>query len=346
MTADQTSEMPARSGQRKTVNLDLLRGWSDAQDPRLRRSHKLPTIARLIAVDGGEEAVITLHGPDVYIGRFHPQAGPVDIVPTQLADHEIYKFAAPHARFTYTDGDWVLVSTAPNGVVEIDGKRVRDVGLRNHLPIGARVRLGVVEFVFEQGPSTFQEWTEARNALLESSEGPTLFLKRAGSLAGPTFRLRRDVSNVIGRRFPDPLAIGADWPIADQPDWNLSGLHDHEAKFIGFRHAEIRSAENDEWTITPISLRQRTYLNRVEIVGQTPLLPGDEIGLGSVLFHFHHPADLEASTDHRTAELPAVVDWQREHTSPELEPVPPTPEEDPPGEPPENDDDLFGGGDD
>jgi hypothetical protein len=322
VTVDETSEMPTRSDSQQSINLDQMRGWSDAPDPRLRRSHELPVIARLVAIDGGGGAQMPLHGPDIYIGRFHPQAGPVDIIPTQLADHEIYKFAAPHVRLSYDDGDWVLVSTAPNGIVEIEGERVEEVGIRHHLPIGARIRLGVVEFEFEQGPATYDEWLDARKELLEASDGPTLFLKRSGAIAGPSFRLRADRSNVVGRRFPDPAAIGAAWPSHRQPDWNLSGLWDQETKFVGFRHAEF-TCDGDEWTIKPISLRQRTYLNRVEIVGETPLLPGDEIGLGSVLLHFHHPADLAASTDHRTAELPAVVDWQREHTSPDLDPVPP-----------------------
>ena len=345
MTADETSEMPVRSGPRNAVNLDHMRGWSDVPDPLLREAHALPTIARLVA-DGDDGSVIPLHGPDVYIGRFHPQAGPVDIVPTQLADHEVYKFAAPHARLSYDDGDWVLVSTAPNGIVEIEGKRVGEVGIRHHLPIGARIRLGVVDFTFEQGPATFDDWFDTRKEALAKADGPILYLKRNGSLAGPTFRLRADGPNVIGRRFPEPAAVGADWPIHSQPDWNLSGLWDHESKFIGFRHAELRS-DGEEWSITPISLRQRTYLNRVEIVSETALLPGDEIGLGSVLFHFHHPADIAASADPRTAELPTVVDWEREHTSPELEPVPRRDQEPADAGKPtkSNEDDLFGGDD-
>ena len=47
----------------------------------------------------------------------------------------------------------------------------------------------------------------------------------------------------------------------------------------------------------------------------------DEVSHIWVLFHFHDPKDVAASTHRHTAELPAVVNWREEHTNQRLEAV-------------------------
>lgn len=289
-------------------DLDVLRGWRENCDPHLCAPHKVPPLAELIYDHGTSSLCVGIHGPDVYIGRFHPQHGPVDLLVEGLEDHELYKISAPHARISYGEGrEWFVRPLSPSSFTYINDRLLSDTRERYPLQGGDMLRLGVVPFKFQLTSLGFETWREKQKALLLAVESPSLFLMRAGAVCGPHYVLPIDKPTVVGRSFPEALAEGK-----KQPDWDLAGLRDEERKHIGLRHAEIW-CEGQDWFLLPMSARQRTFVNRVEVTGVTPLMPGDEVGLGPVLFHFHHPSNIKASTDRRTVELPAILNWREEH---------------------------------
>jgi len=270
--------------------------------------HRVPALASLVYDRSGNPLQINIHGPDVYVGRFHPQHGPVELLMEGLDDHELYKVSAPHARISLGDGKaWFVRPLSPSSFTYINDRLLSDTRERYPLAHGDVLRLGVVPFEFEVQDLEFETWREQQKELLLALEEPSIFLMRAGAVCGPHFILSKSERSVIGRSFPERLAAGQ-----HQADWDLSGLKDEERKHIGLRHAEIW-CEDDDWYILPTSPRQRTYVNRIEVTGVTPLMPGDEIGLGAVLFHFHHPSNIRASTNRRTVELPAILNWREEH---------------------------------
>jgi len=305
------------------IDLDVLRGWHERRDPTLTAAHALPALATLVLShpDGRTRALFELHGPETYIGRYHPQHGPVDLILTGLRDHEIYKLSAPHVRLTLEErGQWMVRPMSPAAITELDGQPLHDT--RRSVPIedGAKLRLGATEFAFEKTDVDYGSWLEAKKELLVAVEQPALFLCRSGGPCGPRIGLDPDAETVVGRSFPTETELPSkSWSQTEQPDWDLAGVYEHERKFIGFRHAAFKVVDGDQWVVDPITVRQRTYVNRVEISGATPLMPGDEVGMGSVLFHFHDPSNIRASTESRTAELPTVVNWQEEHAGPSSE---------------------------
>lgn len=266
--------------------------------------------------------MISLHGPETYVGRYHPQNGPADVILEGLDDHEVYRLSAPHVRLQMnTRGDWTVRPLTPAAVTQLNGTTLADTRQQFALQSGDVLRLGTVDFEFKTTGVSYDDWLEQKKSILVDTNETTLFLKRAGGICGPRVTAPRDGRVVLGRSFPlrDELSVGP-WRIEAQPDWNLAGLYEWERKFIGFRHAMLQMID-DQWHIEPLSVRQRTFVNRLEISARTPLMPGDEIGLGSVLFHFHDPSDIRRSTETHTAELPAVVNWREENTSPRVQPI-------------------------
>lgn len=305
-------------------DLDILRGWKEVGDEELRGTHCLPALGLLVRRDqnGGRQEV-ALHGPESYVGRYHPQNGPVDVILNGLDDHEIYRLSAPHVRIVMTErGDWAVRPMTPAAVTELNGTALTDTRQQYAIRTGDTLRLGAVDFEFRTTGVKYDEWLERKKKALIDVNETSLFLKRAGGICGPRVVAHKGSKVVLGRSFPQPqeLSVGP-WRAEAQPDWNLAGLWEWERKFIGFRHASLVQID-DQWYIEPLSLRQRTFVNRLEITTATALMPGDEVGLGSVLFHFHDPSDIRRSTESHTAELPAVVNWREEHTSPRLQPIP------------------------
>jgi hypothetical protein len=241
---------------------------------------------------------------------------------TGMTDHEIYKLSAPHVRLVMSPrGDWSVRPMTPAAHTELNGTVLIDTRQQYALQNDDRLVLGALEFEFRTSGVTYDEWLKAKKEILLNEDETCVFLMRAGGICGPSIVVPKGARIVIGRSFPkrEDLSSGP-WRGESQPDWNLAGLQEWERRFIGFRHAALVQVD-DQWYIEPISVRQRTFVNRLEITGTTALMPGDEIGLGSVLFHFHDPSDIRASTESHTAELPAVVNWREEHTDPRLEPI-------------------------
>ena len=318
------SNLTDRDGEDLVFDLDVLRGWKEVRDENLRTDHILPPVAHLICrhPDGGVRHEFAIHGPETYIGRYHPQNGPVDLILSGMTDHEVYKLSAPHVRIVMSDrGDWSVRPMTPAAHTELNGTVLVDTRKQYTLRNEDRLMLGAVEFEVRASGVTYDEWLGAKKDILLNEDETCIFLMRAGGICGPSIVAPKGARIVLGRSFPrkGDLSLGP-WRGEEQPDWNLAGLYEWERRFIGFRHAALVQVD-EQWYIEPISQRQRTFVNRVEISGTTPLMPGDEIGLGSVLFHFHDPSDIRASTESHTAELPAVVDWREEHTDPRVEPI-------------------------
>ena len=301
-------------------DLDVLRGWSEARSTELDSEHILPALATLTAFhpDGTERTTIGLHGTEVYLGRFHPQQGPVDVLLSQFEDHEIYRFSAPHARFILERNQWYVKPSSPVCTTELNGTPLLDTRQQYPIEDGDEVTLGCIDFLFRISEISFDDWLEAKKQAFKKVRETALFLVRHGGVCGPTFPLGDRDRVVVGRNFP---VLRPGWEQEEQPDWNLAGVTEHERKFIAFRHISL-SRQDKDWVIEPLTGRQRTYVNRLEITGPTTLMPGDEIGLGSVLLHFHDPSQFDASTQRRTAELPTVVNWH-EGTNPKLQPLEP-----------------------
>ncbi|MFP4598848.1 MAG: FHA domain-containing protein [Persicimonas sp.] len=304
------------------IDLNILRGFSERIEPSLRREHRLPALARLVGV--GADRDETIHGPDVLMGRYHPQYGPVDIIPRGLRDHENYRMGAPHLHLTLEDDGWVLRTVSP-GVRTLIGERVVELPNRPHrLQEGDVITTGQVRYRFETSGVSMQEWKQARAALFseaESSEagGPALFLCRRGGPCGPHLRLGADEPLVVGRSFPADEAFAAKkpWHGKSQPSWDLAGLYEAERKFVAFLHARLEPRDG-QWQVLPMAARRKTFVNRLEIIDRTPVSSGDELALGSVLFVVHDPRDTGHS-QHRSIEPPVVIDWQ-EGSTPILDP--------------------------
>lgn len=305
-------------------DLDVLRGWKEVHDEVLRGEHALPALAVLVCrePDRSVRYEFRIHGPETYVGRYHPQNGPVDIILAGLEDHEVYKLSAPHIRLVMSErGNWTLRPMTPAAITKLNGRPLMDARQTESLVNGDVITLGTLEFEFKTTGVSYDEWLEVKKAILVGEDETGLFLMRAGGICGPSIIAPRGGRIVLGRSFPGrgDLSTGP-WRGEEQPDWNLAGLWEWERKFIGFVHAAITEID-EQWYIEPLSVRQRTFVNRLEVSATTALMPGDEIGLGSVLMHFHDPSDIRASTHSHTAELPAVVNWREEHTNPRVAPL-------------------------
>ncbi len=281
--------------------LNLIRGWNESIDEELNKKHALPSLGTLVF----GERKLEIHGPEVYLGRFHPQQGPVDILFTDFEDHEIYKFAAPHVRLILEKKQWYLRSKAPNCWTSINGQELDHTSPRVPISTGDVIKVGCVDFVFHSHLEDLELWLKEKKAIFRSETETSLFLKRDGGVCGPRFVLGNLKEAVIGRAFDPKYAAKLDLA---QPDWDLSSLKDFERKFIGFRHISFLR-DGPDWTVRVLSHRQKVYVNRRAITDSVLLMAGDEVALGNVAFHFHDPSNFEASTSKRTSELPESIDW-------------------------------------
>lgn len=292
------------------VDLDALRGWTEKRDPRLQMAHRLPVFAELLELDekGTPCFRISLHGPDLLLGRFQSQYAPVDLSFSHLLDHQSYRLGAPHAHLSHDGDHWELQALSPRRRTCIAGEELSHLHEATPIDDGDVLTFGVTRFEFRTAGITVEQWRQAERNLLDEADKATLFLKRRGGLCGPVCSLPDAEPLVLGRTFPEPgvLPNTKDWPEADEANWDLSGLHDYERKHIAFRHALI-ARDRNRWTIRPLCTRQRTFVNRISISGQVPIDSGDEIGLGSVLFRFYDP---DANGDQSQPQhVPTVVDW-------------------------------------
>lgn len=313
-----------RDAEDLVFDLDVLRGWKEVHDEGLRAEHALPALAVLVCrnPDRTVRYEFRIHGPETYVGRYHPQNGPVDIIMAGLDDHEVYKLSAPHIRLVMSErGAWTVRPMTPAAITKLNGRPLMDARQTVALTHSDVLTIGALDFEFKTTGVSYDAWLDAKKAILVGEDETGLYLMRAGGICGPSVIVPRGGRIVLGRSFPlrGDLASGP-WRAEEQPDWDLAGLWEWERKFIGFIHAALVEVD-DQWYIEPVSLRQRTFVNRLEVTAPTALMPGDEVGLGSVLLHFHDPADIHASTHSHTAELPAVVNWREEHTNPRLEPI-------------------------
>jgi len=281
--------------------LDLIRGWKEPVDPDLSKQHALPPLATFVS--GSNR--LNIYGTEVYLGRFHPQQGPVDLLFYNFEDHEIYKFAAPHVRLVLERNQWYLRPKAPNCWTSVNGVELGSTSIRTPISTGDTIRIGCVDFVFEDHSQQLKRWLEKKKELFRSATQTTLFLKRGGEICGPRFLLGDLKKVILGRSFNPVYEKKYGY---QQPDWNLSSLLDVERKFIAFRHLAF-FRDGPEWTVESLSTRQKVYINRRELSSTGLLTPGDEISLGNVCFHFHDPSNFEASTTRKTADLPAAIDW-------------------------------------
>lgn len=304
--AEERSVSPVES----VVDLDVLRGWSEDRDPTLQAPHRLPALAELVQLDddGDPARRYTIHGPELLLGRFQSQYAPIDLSFSALRDHESYRLGAPHAHLSFENEQWKLQALSPRCETRVDGDVISHLHNPRAIDDETIVELGVTRFVFRTDHTGFDAWRKARRNLLDPIDQPALFLKRSGGICGPHCLLEPSQSQVVGRSFPEPgqLPDTGSWPEPDPEMWDLSGVYDHERKHIAFRHALI-TMHRDRWTIRPLSSRQQTYVNRIAISGRAPLEGGDEVGLGSVLFRFHHPQ--QAADTEQPQHVPAVIDW-------------------------------------
>ena len=309
------------------VDLDALRGWRERRAPALRSAHLLPGLARLVRLTPGPGSgpegprqAWAIHGPEVLLGRYHTTHGPVDLGLEGLLDHELYRLGAPHLRLKLHErGHWRVMTLSPSARTELNGAALAQTQREHDLVDGDVLTVGVVALRFEVQPEADRaRWMRLREDVLRTEERPALFLKRAGGICGPRHALDGPEGAVIGRAFPEAasLARPRHWAAHREPDWDLSGSREHERRYIAPRHVALRPIHDHDWEIHPLSERQRTFVNRVEITEPRALVPGDEIGLGTVLFHFHHPQAAEPSRRH-TIRLPHIVDWHHERAAPE-----------------------------
>jgi hypothetical protein len=294
------------------IDLDVLRGWREEIDPELRADHALAPLARLVSLDG--EQVETIHGPDILVGRYLPQHGPVDVILGGLQDHQNYRLGAPHLHLTLEDAQWRVRSVSPGARTLVDGEELLHGGGHGDLESGSEITLGQVRYRFERSGLELDEWDHARTQLLNNADGPSLFLCRRGGPCGPRVRLDEASTVVVGRSFPNRTTLAGEqsWDGRTAPDWNLAGLYEAERKFIAFEHAHFESVDG-AIELTPVTSRRKTFVNRLEIIDTTPLSFGDEIALGSVIFYLHEPND-DATPERKAIEPPAVIDWQEGST--------------------------------
>lgn len=306
------------------VNLDVLRGWSQTIDPQLQRPHALPALAQLVHLDSGH--VEPLHGPDLLIGRYYPPNGPVDIVLSALQEHERYRLGAPHLQLTLDEaGQWRASHLAPGTGTGVGARWFEDYNQQHPVNDGDILTLGCARYRFEQQDVALSAWKKACMALLKKAQKPALFLCRSGAPCGPMVELSPDTTRVIGRTLPPSgdRTVRTPWDHSahhpGQPDVDLAGLYPGEAQSISFLHAAIRPAQPPDaevhapegaasFRVTPISTRQKTFVNRQEISDSATLQHGDELALGSVFFYLHSP---EQTLQIARAPLrpPALIDW-------------------------------------
>ncbi len=300
--------------------LDVLRGWREIRDRELLAPHALPALAALIQIDSetGMLDRIEIHGPDVILGRFQPQHGPVDLVPGNLRDHENYRLGVPHLYVRHDETGWgvrVLTTASPTYLA---GEKLAETDRYYRVNHGDELKLGVARFVFESCDKSLERWQYVRTEMLSDVTGPALFLKKNGGICGPFLRLNSEKLSVIGRTSPRKGDIPGTqgWLWADALEWDLAGLDERDRKFIGFRHARL-SYDEGHWWIEPMSQRQWTYVNRVRVRVLTRLAAGDEVGLGTILFYFHdgQSAEESVSLDRERIELPEVLTWNDGHVS-------------------------------
>ena len=294
------------------VDLDAVRGWAEPRDPSLDAAHALPPLLSLESPDGAHQS---LHGPRALIGRFSPHHGPVDLTPMHLYDHELYRLSAPHALLELTSSGWTARSVSPRVVTAISGRELR-LGAALPLVTGDTLTLGVHTWRVTAHEDARARWERAREELLGADLEPSLFLSRFGAICGPRHILSGRRPHVLGRAFSlDGHAAPA------QPDWDLCGLPERERRYVAFRHAELRPVGARDWEVASLGARQRVYVNRVAVDDEPVLLtPGDEVGLGAITFLFHNPLH-EAPLERAEPDLPEVVDWDRDHTSPRQRPL-------------------------
>ena len=292
------------------VDLDVLRGWRESRDPRLRQSHEIPVLAELVQLSDSDRPLYHygVYGTDVLLGRFQSQYAPVDLHFPHLEDHQLYRLGAPHAHLSFDEDGWQIQAISPASDTLVNQQVLRDLHVSHYLTDGDIVTLGAARFRFHPSKMPIAHWQEERARLLSQVNEPALFLKRQGCVCGPFCRLSQDSPVILGRSFPEPgvLPGTGSWPKPDAMRWDLSGLYDFERRYVGFRHASI-GLRKGRWMIEPLSNRQRTFVNRIAISGAIALESGDEIALGSVLFRFHHPHRTIDSS--RPRHVPAVLDW-------------------------------------
>jgi hypothetical protein len=295
------------------VDLDVLRGWRERRDTALQAEHALPALAWLVHIDrdGSIIARHPIHGPDSLLGRYHAQYAPVDVVFSSLRDFESYKIGAPHLHLICEgEGRWACRPLSPLAHTWLNGALIEHGKQLHRLASGDNLRLGAAKFIFEQDRTSLARWQDRRREVLRQARRASLFLMRHGAVCGPYFELDDTRSCVIGRTSPSPgdLPGTQHWETPPALDWDLAGLHDRERKHIAFRHIKIGFSNTGQWMVEPLSRRQATFVNRVAITGPTPLSTGDEIGLGSMIFYFHHPSR-STPLKERPGEVPPIADW-------------------------------------
>ena len=314
------------------IDLDVLRGWDEHDDEALRQKHRLPALARLVRLDGPSAGrVEPVCGPEVLMGRYHPQHGPVDLMFEGLEDYELYRLGAPHLHLSMDDeAQWKLRAISPSVDTRVNGTLIDHPAGSHPIEHQDELSLGRIQFRFETADISLSSWEQARLELLEEVESPALFLLRRGGPCGPFKVLDERTPSMVGRSFPAPGSLPGrhSWDSVPPPDWDLAGLYEFERKYIGFEHIGIEY-DGDQWQIEPLSTRRKTFVNRHEILEPTALASGDEIALGTVLLVFHEPA-AEVQPARKGIEPPAVVDWQ-EGSTPILDEAPDEPAE--PAEP-------------
>src|SRR5690554_3724779 len=142
--------------------LDVLRGWREVHDLNLSALHALPVLAALVQMDSEmvELDRIEIHGPDVILGRFQPQNGPVDLVPGRLLDHENYRLGVPHLYLRFDETGWsirLLTTTCPTYLA---GEKIEETDRYYGVNHGDELKLGVVRFVFESGEQPLGAWQD------------------------------------------------------------------------------------------------------------------------------------------------------------------------------------------
>lgn len=294
--------------------LDTLRGWREQRDPSLRASHLLPSLAKLELLEPARTTRKSwpIHGPKAVLGRYHHANGPVDITFHGLLDHELYKLGTPHARIWIEEGGrWRIERASSKARLVVDGVRLED--LRTNLPLedGSILQMGIIKLRFElASQDDYLGWVSTLEDVLLTERAPALFLKRFGGVCGPRFAIKEGATRVVGRSFPgkDVLARPAHWLDAALPDWDLGGLYDHERRHIAFRHIALRPVNDHDWELQVLATRQHVTVNGLDVSDSKLLRTGDEIGLGSVLFHFHNPMD-ELPSQRHTIKLPKLAHY-------------------------------------
>lgn len=308
-----TSPLINAAGKRTSspFDLDLLRGWSEDRDPALASPHALSALATLHQLDADHTPIASypIFGPAILLGRFHSQHSPVDLLLDNLQDHQTYRLGSPHAHLELLPtGQWVVQALAPQTPTLLNGEPIDTLANARELRAGDRLTLGVTSFDFEPHDITLDGHQRQLDRLLDSCDPPALFLMRSGAPSGPYHPLDPRRPLTLGRSYPPAgtLPNSQHWPSRPDHFWDLSGLPDVERKFVAFQHARL-IFKDQRWHIEPLSTRQRTYVNRIPINIPTALEPGDELGLGSALFHLQLPTT--RALPRRNITPPRPIDW-------------------------------------